>query len=61
MNTICYTPEEIAARYSVKKQTVWSWLRSGLLTSIRVGRIYRIRPCDIEAFEAKQLVTGGAV
>lgn len=61
MNTICYTPEEIAARYSVNKQTVWSWLRSGLLPSIRVGRIYRIRPCDIEAFETKQLVTGGAL
>lgn len=59
MNETCYTPEDIAARYCVKTQTVWSWLRSGLLPSIRVGRIYRIRPCDIEAFEANQLVKGG--
>lgn len=61
MNTICYTPEEIAARYSVTKQTVWSWLRSGVLPAIRVGRIYRIRPCDIETFETNQLAKGGAL
>ena len=48
-----YICEEIAEKYRVKKRTVWSWLRTGKLTGIRVGKEYRISEKDIQAFEER--------
>lgn len=47
-----YTCEEVAERYGVKLITVWDWIRKKKMPAIRTGRNYRIRPEDIEAFEA---------
>lgn len=46
-----YTCEEIAERYAVKITTVWEWIRRGDLPAVKVGRLYRIRADDLEAFE----------
>lgn len=46
-----YTCEDVAERYSVKLTTVWDWVRKGTLKAIKVGRTYRIRERDLEAFE----------
>ena len=50
----CYTCEEVAERYGVKLITVWAWIRKKKLPAIRTGKIYRIRPEDIEAFERER-------
>lgn len=46
-----YTCEAVAERYSVKLTTVWDWIRKGVLGAIKIGRQYRIRESDLEAFE----------
>ena len=48
-----YTPEEVAERYRVGVKTVWEWLKAGKLHGIKLGRHYRIRTADLEAFEAE--------
>src|SRR5687768_16590700 len=45
-----YTPEEVANTLRVTRRTVYEWLKVGRLQGIRVGRGWRIRPEDIEAF-----------
>lgn len=46
-----FSCEEIAVRYSVKITTVWEWIRRGDLPAIKIGKQYRIRASDLEAFE----------
>ncbi|MBQ8511342.1 MAG: helix-turn-helix domain-containing protein [Clostridia bacterium] len=48
-----FSCEEIAERYAVKITTVWAWIRGGELPAIKVGKQYRIRADDLEAFEQK--------
>jgi excisionase family DNA binding protein len=45
-----YTPEEVAASLRVTRRTVYEWLKIGRLRGLRVGRGWRIRPEDVEAF-----------
>lgn len=44
------TCEDVAEMYGVKKKTVWGWIREKKLGAIQTGKLYRIRPEDIEAF-----------
>lgn len=46
-----YSCEEIAERYAVKVTTVWEWIRRGELPAVKVGKQYRIRADDLDAFE----------
>ena len=46
-----FSCEEIAVRYAVKITTVWEWIRRGDLPAIKIGKQYRIRASDLEAFE----------
>lgn len=50
-----YTCEEIAERYKVPISTVWGWVRSNFLPAIKISRFYRIRECDLQAFEHANL------
>lgn len=45
------TCQEVAQRYGVKTPTVWGWIRTGKLKACKIGRIYRVYPQDVEAFE----------
>jgi len=45
------TCEQVAERYGVKVITVWAWIREKKLPAIRIGKGYRIKPEDLEAFE----------
>jgi excisionase family DNA binding protein len=45
-----YTPEEIAERLKVQERTVYGWLRSGKLRGAKLGRLWRIKESDFEAF-----------
>jgi excisionase family DNA binding protein len=57
-----FSCEEIAVRYAVKITTVWEWIRRGDLPAIKIGKQYRIRASDLEAFERDNrtgLIDGG--
>jgi excisionase family DNA binding protein len=49
-----FTCSEVAERYKVKTLTVWDWIRKKKLPAIKIGRDYRIRQEDIDAFEKKR-------
>lgn len=44
------TLEEVAQRLDVSYQTIYRLARSGQLPAIRVGRVYRVRNRDFEAY-----------
>lgn len=48
-----YTCEEVAEMYRVKVTTVWEWVREKKLNALQIGKSYRIRQSDIDAFEKK--------
>ena len=50
-----YTCEQVAQRYGVKTLTVWDWIRKKKLPAIKLGRDYRIRQEDLDAFEQARL------
>lgn len=49
-----FSSEEVAARYSVKTTTVLEWIRRGELPAIKIGKLYRVRSDDLEAFEQRR-------
>src|SRR5436309_4531607 len=50
MNEKLLTPEQVAERLQVTERTVYGWLRRGRLPALKLGRLWRIRPADLEAF-----------
>jgi excisionase family DNA binding protein len=44
------TPEQVAERLQVTERTVYGWLRRGKMPALKLGRLWRIRPEDLEAF-----------
>lgn len=48
-----YTCEQVAERYGVKVETVWTWIREQKLSAIQVGKSYRIQESDLLSFEEK--------
>jgi excisionase family DNA binding protein len=45
-----YTTGQVATMLHVSQRTVQDWIRSGLLTAVRYGRLLRIRQADLVAF-----------
>ncbi|MEW6277433.1 MAG: helix-turn-helix domain-containing protein [Candidatus Eremiobacterota bacterium] len=43
-------PGGVARRLKVKKRTVLEWLRRDKLKGLKLGRLWRIRMRDLEAF-----------
>lgn len=44
------TPEEVASRLRVTRRTIYTWLKLGRMRGVRAGKLWRIRPSDLEAF-----------
>jgi len=44
------TPEQVAKRLQVQERTILDWLRSGQLRGLKLGRLWRIEPADLQAF-----------
>jgi excisionase family DNA binding protein len=44
------TPEQVAERLQISRVTVMDFLRKGRLKGHRVGRLWRIKEEDLEAF-----------
>jgi excisionase family DNA binding protein len=45
-----YTTDEVAKLLRVSQRTVQVWIRDGMLTAVRYGRLLRIRQADLAAF-----------
>ncbi len=50
MGTVLLTAEQVAERLQVREETVYDWLRAGRLRGVKLGRIWRVREADLEAF-----------
>ena len=44
------TPEQVAERLQVKPHTIQEWLRTGRLAGVKLGKLWRVRASDLEAF-----------
>ena len=44
------TAEQAAAVIQLSPKTIKDWLRAGTLTGCKIGRRWRIKPADLEAF-----------
>ena len=44
------TPEQVAERLQISRWTVMDYLRAGRIKGHRVGRLWRIKEKDLEAF-----------
>jgi excisionase family DNA binding protein len=44
------TPEQAAAILQLSPKTIKDWLRAGKLTGCKVGRVWRVKRADLEAF-----------
>lgn len=42
--------DEVARLFDVKRATVWSWIRSGKLDAVRLGKDYRIEDTALRKF-----------
>jgi excisionase family DNA binding protein len=47
------TPEVVARVLGKSKLTIIRWCRTGVLPAIKVGRAWRVRPEDLDAFIQK--------
>lgn len=52
------TATEVAKMLLVTPQTVGTWCREGKLKAIRAGRLWRIKPADLEEFTRKGVPQG---
>ncbi len=55
------TVEEAADLLNIGRTTVYALIRTGQITSVRVGRLRRLRPADIEAYTAHLTATAETV
>ncbi len=53
------TVREVAGAMRVSTMTVYRLIRDGQLPAIRVGKHFRIRATDVDAFLAARMVNGG--
>src|SRR6266511_3745041 len=54
METVYYTPREVADRLRLRVQTVYDYIRKGRLPAVRLGNRCRIAHSDLEAFLAQR-------
>lgn len=51
-----WTAAEVAERLRVSTMTIYRLIRSGELPAVRIGRNYRVRQEDLEAYLEAQVV-----
>jgi excisionase family DNA binding protein len=54
MDTVYYTPKEVAERLKLRVQTIYDYIRKGRLPAVRLGNRCRIAASDLEAFLERQ-------
>jgi len=43
-------PGEVAERLQVSERAIYEWLRAGELPGVKLGRLWRVRPADLEEY-----------
>jgi excisionase family DNA binding protein len=43
------TVEQIASEFQLTSQTIRNWIRSGALSAVKIGHVYRVRREDLDA------------
>jgi excisionase family DNA binding protein len=43
------TVEQVAREFQLTSQTIRNWIRSGALSAVKVGHVYRVRREDVDA------------
>lgn len=56
MDDQLWTAAEVAERLRVSTMTIYRLIRSGELPAVRIGRNYRVRQEDLEAYLEDQVV-----
>ena len=54
------TVEDVAQRLKVSPSTVRRLIRRGGLKTVRLGRLIRIRPADLNAYIERHIEAGGS-
>ncbi len=49
---VLLTVEEAADRLSIGRTTLYALISAGQIASVRIGRLRRLRPADLEAYVA---------
>ena len=52
------TPAQVGERLQVTERTVYQWLRDRHLVGHKLGRLWRVRPEDLEAFLERSRTRG---
>ena len=47
-----FSAEEVAERLGMSKYTVTEWIKAGRLKGVKIGKYWRVRESDLEAFIA---------
>jgi len=42
------TVEQIAAEFQLTSQTIRNWIKSGALSAVKIGHVYRVRREDVD-------------
>lgn len=50
---VLLTVEEAAERLQIGRTTLYQLIRTGAITSVRIGRLRRLRPADLDAYAAR--------
>ncbi|MEX5711372.1 helix-turn-helix domain-containing protein [Parafrankia sp. FMc6] len=50
---VLLTVEDAAEMLGIGRTLLYSLIRTGAITSVRIGRLRRLRPADIDAFAAR--------
>ncbi|MDQ7842506.1 MAG: helix-turn-helix domain-containing protein [Armatimonadota bacterium] len=58
MTTDLMTVEQVAAYLQLNKLTVYRYIREGRIPAARLGKAYRIRKADVDAFLERSTVRG---
>jgi excisionase family DNA binding protein len=45
-----FTAEKVAAILQLSPKTIKDWLRAGKLRGCKIGRLWRVKPAELEAF-----------
>lgn len=49
-NDMVFSSKEVAEKFKVTYLTVFRWIKSGKLKAFKVGKQYRVKQEDLEAF-----------
>jgi excisionase family DNA binding protein len=55
------TTAQVAEKLQVTQKTVVGWIQAGKLTAYKLGRLWRIRENDLEAFLEERKAEGGTI